>query len=284
MWKEASMASNAAFVGSVPENYHRYLGPLLFEPYARDLARRVRVREGGRILETACGTGIVTRRLAEAIPPGATLVATDLNEAMIQIARRHVESAAGRPRSGTQSPQRVTFRVADAQELPFADGSFDALVCQFGVMFFPDKPRGMREARRVLARSGRFYFSVWDSLERNPMALTLHQTLEQLFPTDTPDFLRTPFGWNDRAEIERVLRGAGFDKISISEVALMSESPTPMEVARGFTEGNPLGAQLQERGVTDFGPVQRAIATALGEKYGHAPCRAERRALVFEAA
>ncbi len=248
------MASNAAFVGSVPENYHRFLGPLLFEPYARDLVRRVKAREGARVLETACGTGIVTRRLAESLPRGATLVATDLNEAMIDVARQHVGSAAG-PRHGTDG-NRVTFRVADAQELPFADASFDAVVCQFGVMFFPDKPRGMREARRVLARGGRFCFSVWDSLERNPMAHTLQQTLERLFPSNTPDFLKTPFGWNDRDEIERTLRAAGFDKVSIDDVALISESPTPMDVARGFTEGNPLGAQLQERGVTDFGPVQ----------------------------
>ncbi len=269
------MASNVAFVGSVPENYHRYLGPLLFEPYARDMAQRLRARPGTRVLETACGTGIVTRRLTEALPEGATLVATDLNEAMLEVARRHV---------GAEGQKPVSFQVADAQQLPFADGSFDLMVCQFGVMFFPDKSRGMREARRVLAPGGRFLFSVWDSLERNPMARTLHETLERLFPTNPPDFLKTPFGWNDRAEIERVLRAAGFRDISIDTVTLMSESPTPMDVARGFTEGNPLGAQLTERGVTDFGPVQRAIAEALGDEYGHAPCRAQRQALVFEAA
>lgn len=267
------MASNTAFVGSVPENYHKYLGPLLFEPYARDLAGRVRVPAGGRMLEIACGTGIVTRRLAAALPEGATLTATDLNEAMLDVARRHV---------GAEGQQRVSFRVADAQELPFADGSFDRVVCQFGMMFLPDKERGMREARRVLRPGGRFLFSVWDSLERNPMALTLHETLERLFPVNTPDFLKTPFGWNDRAEIERVVRAGGFREISMEAVALMTESPSPMDVARGFTEGNPLGAQLQERGVTDFGPVQRAIAEALGAKFGHSPCRAERRALVFE--
>jgi ubiquinone/menaquinone biosynthesis C-methylase UbiE len=270
------MASNVAFVGSVPENYHRYLGPLLFEPYARDMTRRLRTPTDGRMLEIACGTGIVTRAALEAMPEGATLTATDLNEAMVEVAKKH---------AGRVKEERVTFRVADAQNLPFEDGSFDVVFCQFGVMFFPDKARAMREARRVLAPRGRCVFNVWDSLERNPMSATVHETVGRLFPSNPPEFLRkTPFGYFDRGEIERVLRAGGFGEISMETVAFPSIAPTAEDAARGLLEGTPLYAQLQERGVTDFGPVRRAVSDALARKFGRGPCESEMRALVFEAA
>jgi len=132
------MSSHASFSGSVPENYNRLLGPVLFEPYARDLVARLDRRDGVRVLEVACGTGIVTRRLREELPPAARLVATDLNEPMLDEARRNV------PLDG------ITWQQADAQELPFPDDAFDAYVCQFGLMFLPDKVRGFDEARRVV--------------------------------------------------------------------------------------------------------------------------------------
>ncbi len=268
------MATHAAFVGSVPENYHRYLGPLLFEPYARDMAGRLRVPAGGRVLEIACGTGIVTRAALGAMPKGAMLTATDLNEAMVEVARRQVPV-----------DDRVTFRTADAQELPFEDGLFDVLFCQFGVMFFPDKVRAMREARRVLAPRGRYVFNVWDSLERNPMSAIVHETVGRLFPSNPPDFLKkTPFGWFDRGEIERVVRAGGFGEISMDAVTFPSVAPTAEDAARGLLEGTPLYGQLVERAVNDFGPVRRAVSEALSAKHGQRPCKAEMRALVFEAA
>ncbi|MFM9994261.1 MAG: class I SAM-dependent methyltransferase [Phycisphaerales bacterium] len=286
------MASTAAFVGSVPENYHRYLGPLLFEPYARDLAARLAIAPGGRVLEVACGTGIVTRAVASGLPAGAKLVATDLNQAMIDEARRQVPAemlnapSARRHEtsgSGDATSSRVTLRTADAQQLPFADGPFDAVFSQFGVMFFPDKVRAMREARRVLAPRGRFLFNVWESLDRNPMSRTVFETMVRLFPSNPPDFLKTPFGWFDRAEIERVVRAGGFANVTMETVAFPSVAPTADDAARGFVEGSPMSGQLTERGVSDFGPVRRAVAEALGDRHGRAPCQAPMEAIVVTA-
>src|SRR5437870_8968818 len=132
----------ASFTGSVPAFYDRCLGPVLFEPYANDLVARLDVGDDQRVLELACGTGIVTRRLREALPESATLVATDLFDAMLVHARSVVPDAG------------IEWQQADAQDLPFADGSFDTVVCQFGLMFLPDKVRGFREARRVLRDGG----------------------------------------------------------------------------------------------------------------------------------
>lgn len=266
------MGSITAFVGKVPENYHRYLGPLLFEPYARDLASRLRIDAGGRALEVACGTGIATKAACAAMPRDATLTATDLNEAMVESARRHV---------GTEA--RVTVRTADAQSLPFEDGAFDVMFCQFGVMFFPDKVKAMREARRVLREGGRYVFNVWAAMERNPMSATVHEALAGLFPSNPPDFLRTPFGWFEREEIERTVLAGGFARATTEVVKFTSSAPTAEDAARGLLEGSPMAGQLAERGVSDFGPVRRAVSEALAARHGRGPCRAPMEALVITA-
>ena len=117
----------------------------------------------GELLETACGTGILTRALAARLPEAVAITATDLNEPMLDFARLQ-------PSGG-----RVAWRQADAQALPFSDGTFDAVVCQFGVMFFPDKQRAYREVFRLLKPGGRFLFSVWDRLETNDLSISCTQ-------------------------------------------------------------------------------------------------------------
>jgi ubiquinone/menaquinone biosynthesis C-methylase UbiE len=272
------MAAPSAFTGSIPETYHRLLGPLLFEPYARDLAARLRLREGLRVLELACGTGIVTRETAAALPRGAELVATDLNDAMLEVARRHVVGASG------GAAGQVTLRQADAGALPFQDRSFDLLVCQFGVMFFPEKLKAMQEARRVLRAGGRYLFNVWDSLEHNPIPGTVHEIVAALFPANPPNFLKAaPYGYYDRAEIERVLRTAGFTEIACQTIDFPSVAPTAEDGARAFIEGTPLLVALQERGVMDTAPIVRAAAELLARRCGDHPCRSTMRALVFAA-
>src|SRR6185369_13183349 len=148
--------SFAEFSGSIPRHYDEYLAPVMFEPYAADLVGRLRMSDGMRVLELACGTGVVTRRLRAALPESATLVATDLNEAMTSFAAQAV------PAPG------IDWRPADMQELPFADASFDVVLCQFGLMFPPDKPQAFREARRVLAPGGVLLANIWGSLDDNP--------------------------------------------------------------------------------------------------------------------
>jgi ubiquinone/menaquinone biosynthesis C-methylase UbiE len=182
--------SDTIFTGSVPTIYDRCLGPLKFEPYARDLARRVAALEPRRILETAAGTGIVTAAIHYQLPD-AEIVATDLNPDMLEVAAAKADAP------------HLIFRKADAQRLPFPDASFDAIVCQFGVMFFPDRVGAYREARRVLRPEGRFMFNVWNRLDDNPVSAKAVAVLASLFPDDPPEFLqRTPFGYHDPAQIE----------------------------------------------------------------------------------
>lgn len=269
------MSSHAAFVGSVPRTYHKYLGPMIFEDYARDMARRLAVKPGQRVLELACGTGIVTKEIVKGMPRDAAVVATDLNQAMIDVARPYVGDDA-----------RITYKTADACTLPFGDGEFDAIACQYGVMFFPDKVKSMREARRVLKPGGRYVFNVWDSLEHNPLANVVHETVVAMYPhpEKPPAFLgKTPYAWFDRGEIEKTVRAGGFTKVMIEMVGFPSQAPTAMDAATGFVQGTPVLGMLAEIGVKDPGPATRAAAEALAKKFGEKPCRATMRAVVVRA-
>lgn len=249
-------ASDAAFSGSIPALYHEHLGPLLFEPYAEDLADRLARLEPRRILETAAGTGIVTEAIARRLP-AAELVATDLNQAMLDVAA---------PRIG--SP-RVGFRQADAQALPFADESFDAVVCQFGAMFFPDRVGAYREALRVLRPGGHFLFNVWDRLEANPVSHRIAETVAGLFPDDPPSFLnRVPFGYHDAARVQADLREAGFAEVESETVAKSSRLGAPRQAATGICRGSPLAAEIDAHGPGSADRACDAVADALADLSG----------------
>jgi len=264
--------SSAAFVGSIPELYDRHLGPLLFEPYARDLAARLApAATPRRVLELACGTGLLTRRLRERLAPDVALVATDLNEGMLEVARARLGPLPA-----------LTFQQADAQSLPFADAEHGAVVCQFGWMFFPDKPRAAREALRVLARGGQLLFNVWDSLAENPLGRVVHETLARLFPADPPDFYRVPFGFHDPDAIRAQLRDAGFERIEVEGVAHTARAPAAEHAAIGLVRGNPVVAAIQQRG-GDPEHVVRAVASALRAQLGAGPLEAPMRALAIAA-
>jgi ubiquinone/menaquinone biosynthesis C-methylase UbiE len=223
------------FTGSVPANYDRLMVPLLFRPYAEDLAQRARNLAPQRVLETAAGTGAVTEALHEALPD-AEIVATDLNQPMLDVAAQRVRS------------DNVRFQVADAQDLPFDDGSFDLVVCQFGSMFFPDKIRGHGEARRVLRDGGSYLLAIWDCIERNPMSDVAQQALIELFPDDPPLFMREgPFGYHDVARIERDLNDAGFNGVRIDTVELRSRAASSDEAATALCYGTPMGVEVEDR-------------------------------------
>lgn len=262
--------TDQAFVGAIPEIYDRLLGPMLFEPYARDLAARFKGFDG-ELLETAAGTGRVTRALAEAAPLAA-ITATDLNAPMLAKAAECVRAA------------NVRFEPADAQALPFPDHRFEAVVCQFGVMFFPDKAKAFGEARRVLRPNGRFVFNVWDELARNPVAETVHQAVAAYFPDDPPAFLaRTPYGWHDRATISAALTGAGFRDVQIETVTLATPSPAALDAARGLCLGSPLRGEIEARRPDALEAAAAAAAQALEARLGAGPIHAPGQALVVAA-
>ena len=224
------------FAGSIPELYDRHLGPLIFEPYARDLAGRM-AGTGGRIVETAAGTGVLTRALVEAVAPDATVSATDLNQPMLDHAAQRLSGRL----SGRLVAPRLSWRQADALRLPFQDGRADAVVCQFGAMFFPDKVAGYREARRVLRPGGRFLFSVWDRLEENEITAAVHEAVAALFPDDPPSFLaRAPHGYHEVQRIREDLRAAGFERVAIETVTIRGRAPSAADPAIGFCQGSPL--------------------------------------------
>lgn len=238
-------STDLAFTGSVPANYDRFMGPLLFEPYAAEVARRTAALAPERILETAAGTGIVTEALVNALP-GCQIVATDLKPEMLAVAEQKLKG-------------RAEFREADAQDLPFDDSSFDLLVCQFGIMFYPDKVKGNSEARRVLKDGGTYLAVIWDRLERNPVSNVLADAVAAAFPDDPPRFLeRAPFGYADPVQIERDMRGAGFTDVRLETVELSSRVDA-REAAVAMCAGSPMTAEIAERGEN---AVERATDAA----------------------
>ncbi len=250
-------SGHTEFVGSIPENYERYFVPLIFAEYAIELARALDVCDGAEVLETACGTGIVTRHLANSLENDARLVATDLNEPMIAEARKAVGNSSN-----------VEFRQADATELPFADDTFDAVVCQFGVMFFPDRRKGYREAARVLKPGGQFHFNVWDSLENNLFAKTVHETVGLLYPDNPPRFLELPYGYYDLRLIVRELQESGFLRVNISALPRTSFADEPRHVALGYGAGGPLANDVSARGTLSLEQVLDTIEETVKEWFG----------------
>jgi len=265
-------AGDTVFAGSIPALYDRYLGPLLFAPYARDLAGRLADLRAGDVLETAAGTGIVTEALAERLAPAVRLVATDLNQAM-------VDHAAAKP-----ALKRVTLQQADALKLPFADESFDAVVCQFGAMFFPDKAAGYREARRVLRPGGRFIFNVWDSLEHNPLTRIVVDAMAARYPQDPPRFLaRTPHGHSDASVIRRDLAAAGFGAPAVETVTLPSRAPSAGDAATGLCQGTPMRGEIEALDPSGLIAATDAAAAAVRAAYGDGAVEAPMQALVVTA-
>jgi SAM-dependent methyltransferase len=259
---EANIMSSAdadkVFAGSIPKLYETYLVPLIFEPYAADLGKRLASKRPVRVIEIAAGTGVVTRTLASLLPENVAIVATDLNQPMLDQASA----------LGTKHP--VKWRQADAMELPFPDGAFDAVVCQFGVMFFPEKSKAFSEARRVLSSGGLFIFNVWDRIKENEFADTVTMAMASLFPQDPPCFLaRTPHGYYDRPTIERDLAKGGFAALpQITMVAARSRANSPRDPAIAYCQGTPLRNEIEARDASRLGAATDIAAEAIAQRFG----------------
>jgi ubiquinone/menaquinone biosynthesis C-methylase UbiE len=246
------------FAGSIPQLYERYLVPLIFEPYAQELAGRVATSPPARILEIAAGTGVLTRALSAMLPHTTAIVATDLNQPMID----HAASI------GTKRP--VEWRRADAMKLPFEDQSFDAVLCQFGVMFFPDKAAAFAEARRVLRPGGCWMFSAWDRIEDNEFADVVTAAVGSLFPDDPPRFLaRTPHGYHDKDVMRRDVKEAGFGASpEIYTVSARSRADSHRNPAIAYCQGTPLRNEIEARDGKRLHEATDAAAEELATRFG----------------
>lgn len=251
------MSRDADFAGSIPAIYEQYLVRPLFEPYARDLARRLANVQSGVVLELAAGTGVVTRTLAATLLPQVRIIATDLNQDMLARAASHSASA------------RVQFQQADAQRLPFEDATADVVLAQFGVMFFPDKVAAHREVLRVLRPTGHYLFNVWDRLEANEASQIVAQVVAAEFPDDPPAFIeRTPFGYWDVAAIRADLTAAGFERISIETMRTVSAPSSVAEFAIGLCTGTPLRREIEMRAASRLEEISAACVRALQARFG----------------
>ena len=250
--------TDRVFAGSIPETYDRYLVPLIFESFAQDISQRIAALSPSAVLETAAGTGVVTRAVAPGLSPNARYVVTDLNQPMLDYAAaRQI------------ADNRISWRKADAQALPFEDAAFDLVCCQFGVMFFPDRQSGYREAKRVLKPGGCFLFNVWDRIEENVFADEVTNALAEVFPNDPPRFLaRTPHGYHDTGAIRSDLEKAGFSSVVIETKAKLSRAPSPRHPAIAYCRGTPLRNEIEARGTQKLEVATEHAASVIASRHG----------------
>ena len=268
------LETDKVFAGSVPENYDRYMVPLIFEPFAADLAQRAASLSPSAVLEIAAGTGVVTRVLAPKLSAGASYIVTDLNQPMLDYA------------ASRQAPDsRIKWRQADALALPFENAAFDLVCCQFGAMFFPDRPSAYREAKRVVKPGGHFLFSVWDRIEENVFADDVTNALAKIFPNDPPRFLaRTPHGYHDTALIRSELEDAGFSRVVIETRAEQSRASSPRLPAVAYCQGTLLRNEIEARAAGKLEPATDYAASAIADRHGSGEVAAKIQAHVIVAA
>ncbi len=263
-------ASDKFFTGPVPELYERFMVPLLFEPYATDLAARAAQLRPLRVLEIAAGTGVVTRQLAASLPPSTSIVATDISQEMLNQAQRQ----------NTSRP--VLWQQADAMQLPFDDETFDLVVCQFGVMFFPEKTKALSEARRVLCSGGQLLFNTWDKIQENEFVAVVQAVLEKEFPSDPPRFMvQVPHGYFDPRLIAQNLLEAGFQETpKITTLTLQSRASSASVPAMAYCQGTPLSKAILARRPTGLKELTELATAAIGQRFGWEEISAKMQALV----
>ena len=265
-------ATDKVFSGSIAAIYESHMVPLLFAPYAVEMATRVAAHAPAAVLEVAAGTGAVTAELLRQLPKETTITATDLNPGMLDVAAAKL------------SDRRLRFRSCDALDLPFEDQSFDAVVCQFGAMFFPDKLTAYREAHRVLRKDGSYFLSVWDTLDSSPFFAVVTDAVAAAFPDDPPGFFRrTPYGYNDVAAITATLAEAGFGSISADKVTFPSRAPSAADVAMALCQGTPLRSEIEQRAPQGLADVTRIAEHAVEQAFGKGPVETTMRAILFAA-
>jgi ubiquinone/menaquinone biosynthesis C-methylase UbiE len=254
------MERNASFSGSIPDNYEKYLGPFLFEPYAVHVASLLQDKKYPAILEIACGTGRVTAHLAKDVQHDF-LTATDLNADMMEVAKQIV------------TDKNINWQLADAMQLPFADNSFDLVVCQFGIMFFPDKLKGLQEAYRVLKPGGKLLFSTWDKLEHNPAIQEGRKIIESYFGENPPGFYNIPFMMHDEDELQMLMKNAGFKNCKINLVKKEGISASAADLSKGMVMGSPIFLSIIEKDPALVEKIETHVEKVLAENFGDKPLK-----------
>lgn len=266
-----TMTDTTAYAGSIPANYDTYLGSLLFEPYAAEMLERVKRLQPASLLELACGTGILTRLLATALPH-TSITASDIQPDALQLARQKMRDQSS-----------VQWEVIDATRLPMEDETFDVVVCQFGVMFFKDKPEAFKEAMRVLKPGGVFVFNVWDDLNYNTACKLANTAVAKFFPSNAPGFFQLPYSYHDDYMIKRALHAAGFRAVDIDVVSLTGSSASPADAARGLLQGTPANTAIMERNGQLLPAIEAALAEELRMHFGQRNIRVPMQAKVVTA-
>ncbi|MBT3240914.1 MAG: methyltransferase domain-containing protein [Chloroflexi bacterium] len=264
--------SSIAFTGTIPEYYDKYFVPIIFEEYAENLAGRVSIPDGGNVLEIAAGTGVATKHLRDKLSPNVQLVITDINPSMLEKAK-----------SKFSDDENMIFQKEDASNLSFADNSFDTIISQFSMMFFPDKLSSLIEAKRVLKLGGKYIFNIWDSFEHNHVAETIHETVLRLSPNNPIKFFDVPYSYYQIDEIKRILYEAGFGDITISVLPRVSKAPDAKTVAKAFIEGSPVSLQIIDYEGLELADAVNKVERAISKKYGTGEIEGKMQAIVFEA-
>lgn len=265
------METNIAFSGTIPETYDKYLGPLLFEPYAKDIIERIKKKKFLNVLELACGTGRVTQYLRDILPADARIVATDINPDMLNIAQNKITG------------KNIEWKEADMQNIPFKDSEFDLVICQFGIMFVPDKEKAYSEIYRVLKKDGMFLFNTWNKLEKNRLLFSADEIINDYFKDNPVLFYQIPFSYFKIDEIEKHLTEAGFSSFQITELETEGLSDSVSDATTGMVEGNPVLSAINEKDPKLIPVIKEKLSNVLSEKFGDNPLRCPMHAIVCEA-
>lgn len=264
-------ASSNVFTGSFAEVYDRYLVPMDFAPHGQRIAERVRAVSPRSVLETAAGTGVVTRELARILPPEVGITSTDLNPPMIALAQSNLGS------------ERIRWQQADALDLPFPDGEFDVVVCQFGVMFFPDKRKGFREALRVLRPGGRFLFNLWDRFEANtssPLRIAA-RVVGSIIGRDPVSLMSPPY--YDDSTIQSDLTAAGFINLRVERVTEPSRAASAGDAAKIVCHGSMLRTAIDAYDPSRLDEITEQVTQALLSRFGMGPVEGATQAVLVSA-